>query len=134
MKTIRKAITSIPPWVCAVLRLSAEPASCQGAACGQYAPARRNAHDFVLVWTRPPPGNGTAAVAKERHSMNRRWSDRNANLLAPGTKGFLLFLLLLLIASPARAAELEGDRKSTRLNSSHVKISYAVFCLKKKKT
>src|SRR5215475_1759575 len=28
-------------------------------------------------------------------------------------------------------AKLEGDRKSTRLNSSHVKISYAVFCLKK---
>src|SRR5690606_37549823 len=27
-----------------------------------------------------------------------------------------------------------GDRKSTRLNSSHVKISYAVFCLKKKIT
>src|SRR5690606_41240407 len=28
----------------------------------------------------------------------------------------------------------EVDRRSTRLNSSHVKISYAVFCLKKKKT
>src|SRR5207249_141850 len=28
---------------------------------------------------------------------------------------------------------LSGDRKSTRLNSSHVSISYAVFCLKKKK-
>src|SRR5690606_40496172 len=28
--------------------------------------------------------------------------------------------------------ELTQDRKSTRLNSSHVKISYAVFCLKKK--
>src|SRR5690606_39583845 len=27
-----------------------------------------------------------------------------------------------------------ADRKSTRLNSSHVKISYAVFCLKKKRT
>src|SRR5699024_12134884 len=27
---------------------------------------------------------------------------------------------------------LQGDRKSTRLNSSHVSISYAVFCLKKK--
>src|SRR5690606_40356375 len=27
----------------------------------------------------------------------------------------------------------KSDRKSTRLNSSHVKISYAVFCLKKKK-
>src|SRR2546422_10252306 len=29
--------------------------------------------------------------------------------------------------------ELDGDRKSTRLNSSHGYISYAVFCLKKKK-
>src|SRR3712207_8623716 len=28
----------------------------------------------------------------------------------------------------------EADRKSTRLNSSHANISYAVFCLKKKKT
>src|SRR5690606_42150560 len=38
----------------------------------------------------------------------------------------------------ASASEYSGpptstDRKSTRLNSSHVKISYAVFCLKKKK-
>src|SRR5690554_6779600 len=30
--------------------------------------------------------------------------------------------------------QVEADRKSTRLNSSHVRISYAVFCLKKKKT
>src|SRR5690242_21383503 len=29
--------------------------------------------------------------------------------------------------------DLSGDRKSTRLNSSHMSISYAVFCLKKKK-
>src|SRR6267378_4997205 len=34
---------------------------------------------------------------------------------------------------PARRTGLRGDRKSTRLNSSHVEISYAVFCLKKKK-
>src|SRR3989442_10256448 len=33
-------------------------------------------------------------------------------------------------AEPRRRPE---DRKSTRLNSSHVRISYAVFCLKKKK-
>src|SRR3712207_6976306 len=32
----------------------------------------------------------------------------------------------------ACAAEREADRKSTRLNSSHANISYAVFCLKKK--
>src|SRR3712207_7790703 len=30
--------------------------------------------------------------------------------------------------------EVRGDRKSTRLNSSHANISYAVFCLKKKNT
>src|SRR5436309_11474296 len=40
-------------------------------------------------------------------------------------------------ANPNRRRDLSPnsslDRKSTRLNSSHVKISYAVFCLKKKK-
>src|SRR5215469_6771756 len=37
-----------------------------------------------------------------------------------------------VLAKPA-GAEKVRDRKSTRLNSSHVEISYAVFCLKKKK-
>src|SRR5690606_40560615 len=50
--------------------------------------------------------------------------------------------ILKAVLPPAQAAHpaavrtlLEGlaDRKSTRLNSSHVKISYAVFCLKKKR-
>src|SRR2546430_12747977 len=36
-------------------------------------------------------------------------------------------------SSAAPAATLAEDRKSTRLNSSHSQISYAVFCLKKKK-
>src|SRR6266513_5626229 len=36
-------------------------------------------------------------------------------------------------ASPATSVQSSIDRKSTRLNSSHVSISYAVFCLKKKK-
>src|SRR6267142_1815920 len=34
---------------------------------------------------------------------------------------------------PHRAAAARSDRKSTRLNSSHMSTSYAVFCLKKKK-
>src|SRR5205814_5634541 len=55
-------------------------------------------------------------------------------------------LLMLLTGNSARAAVAPGvlsaqvssgipseDRKSTRLNSSHLGISYAVFCLKKKK-
>src|SRR2546426_8149135 len=45
---------------------------------------------------------------------------------------------VLVAALPAlagrRASFRVGDRKSTRLNSSHLVISYAVFCLKKKKT
>src|SRR5256885_10554197 len=36
-------------------------------------------------------------------------------------------------ARPVRQSSPGGDRKSTRLNSSHLVISYAVFCLKKKK-
>src|SRR3989442_10410056 len=35
-------------------------------------------------------------------------------------------------ADPAHEPRPHRDRKSTRLNSSHVRISYAVFCLKKK--
>src|SRR5207249_7564762 len=39
----------------------------------------------------------------------------------------------ILCGGSLLAMYLEEDRKSTRLNSSHVSISYAVFCLKKKK-
>src|SRR3712207_8062995 len=39
--------------------------------------------------------------------------------------------LVVEVRGPCRLAP--GDRKSTRLNSSHANISYAVFCLKKKK-
>src|SRR5690349_21940877 len=39
----------------------------------------------------------------------------------------------VLAAQPDFVVPIGADRKSTRLNSSHVEISYAVFCLKKKK-
>src|SRR5215475_15663444 len=86
---------------------------------------------------------------------------RENNVLSPITACIVLvfFFFFLMIRRPprstlfpyttlfrsARAARRGGwsacradrppraDRKSTRLNSSHVKISYAVFCLKKKK-
>src|SRR3712207_8847570 len=41
---------------------------------------------------------------------------------------------VLRLPAPSRADTGEQDRKSTRLNSSHANISYAVFCLKKKNT
>src|SRR5690349_24162175 len=41
--------------------------------------------------------------------------------------------LVALVAVRVEIPIVDTDRKSTRLNSSHVEISYAVFCLKKKK-
>src|SRR2546427_12927036 len=38
-----------------------------------------------------------------------------------------------IVSFPLSSSWTMGDRKSTRLNSSHSQISYAVFCLKKKK-
>src|SRR5690554_7509021 len=53
----------------------------------------------------------------------------------PYTRGAILaFGRKQIHANTFGAATLQiSDRKSTRLNSSHVRISYAVFCLKKKK-
>src|SRR5256885_3755354 len=55
----------------------------------------------------------------------------------PISLGLLAHELVHLERRLARAAAVAGpdrDRKSTRLNSSHLVISYAVFCLKKKNT
>src|SRR2546430_14923727 len=52
--------------------------------------------------------------------LGRRLQPRGAGRPGPG-------------AAPAPAGAGAADRKSTRLNSSHSQISYAVFCLKKKK-
>src|SRR5437773_7225549 len=51
-----------------------------------------------------------------------------------GTRGFAASLGPPEASQDARSGTRPRDRKSTRLNSSHITISYAVFCLKKKKT
>src|SRR3712207_6886969 len=50
------------------------------------------------------------------------------------TRGYQGDLLAIQDVTIHRDADTAVDRKSTRLNSSHANISYAVFCLKKKKT
>src|SRR3712207_7701594 len=66
-------------------------------------------------------------------------ADLNLQRLAAGAvAGFLQHGLGLVFAVDRRHGGVLGlgrlaDRKSTRLNSSHTNISYAVFCLKKKK-
>src|SRR5258707_8853815 len=57
---------------------------------------------------------------------------RHYGFLANGHRAAKLALCRMLLDIPAPAPMI--DRKSTRLNSSHANISYAVFCLKKKKT
>src|SRR5205814_6406388 len=74
-------------------------------------PTRRSSD---LSWTYPKnsrnagPCSGCAEAAVSRLSHSRKTLERSWGLSSP-------------------------DRKSTRLNSSHLGISYAVFCLKKKK-
>src|SRR3989442_4272218 len=53
-------------------------------------------------------------------------------LLWPAALRYLICYQSTIVASRCLLPHM-GDRKSTRLNSSHVRISYAVFCLKKKK-
>src|SRR5205807_9370317 len=69
-----------------------------------------------IITTVPLPGPG--ATGNEPHHVGL---SRDGKVLACG--GLLSVL----------RAQKEIDRKSTRLNSSHLVISYAVFCLKKKK-
>src|SRR6266481_7945651 len=67
--------------------------------------------------------NDTATTEIYTLSLHERSSDLPIMLLDPfGRRG------------PREVMAFLGDRKSTRLNSSHSSISYAVFCLKKKKT
>src|SRR5690625_6959939 len=60
---------------------------------------------------------------------------RQAGVVVDAGEGLALVEGLAVAVEAAVVVRGEGgDRKSTRLNSSHVAISYAVFCLKKKRT
>src|SRR5437868_9950043 len=70
---------------------------------------------------------------RDLHSFpTRRSSDLlSAKFLSRVSYSPRTFAIFFSIAESSSSA-IEKDRKSTRLNSSHVSISYAVFCLKKK--
>src|SRR5699024_10904720 len=74
------------------------------------------------------------SLAKEPSAIQQR---RQANMFLVRLQWLVILLLiaalLWLFISQQRFEHSIKDRKSTRLNSSHVSISYAVFCLKKKK-
>src|SRR5205085_11249814 len=96
-----------------------------------------------IIFILPPPPSSTLFPyttlfrSPEVRPASRRPHGRRTDALArrvghrdrPARRARLVRRALPLRAS----AESRRDRKSTRLNSSHSQISYAVFCLKKKK-
>src|SRR6266536_5217422 len=81
-----------------------------------------------------PPGLGLCAVKLTGIGSDGPWKgNENGNdapgLLTPGPPPQVTLWIPSRCVGPGSFA----DRKSTRLNSSHEWISYAVFCLKKKK-
>src|SRR5437868_9738676 len=78
--------------------------------------ARRAQHSFP---TRRSSDLHQGRRARTSGGRGRRWLRHRPHALHGGPLG--------------RGSRPQLDRKSTRLNSSHVSISYAVFCLKKKK-
>src|SRR5690349_24152221 len=76
-------------------------------------PPRSTLFPYTTLFRSRDDGAGDDGAGDDRADDRRDAADDDGR---PGARG-----------APA------GDRKSTRLNSSHVEISYAVFCLKKKK-
>src|SRR5438270_13840453 len=56
-----------------------------------------------------------------------------AQLIVYGGAVMVLFIFVIMLLNAGTEKASNKDRKSTRLNSSHSQISYAVFCLKKKR-
>src|SRR5947208_11765459 len=100
------------------------------------------------IHRRRPPLNAIllSALARSSYSVDEALARFDAALAGMATRGYKDGLAVEAAASILASAPIEAgamvdrfafvasDRKSTRLNSSHQIISYAVFCLKKKKT
>src|SRR2546421_9543189 len=91
---------------------------------------------FFLMIRRPPRSTLFPYTTLFRSRALARLLDDDAQTLPELALRFCLSSPQVSTDIPGmrRAAHVQQDRKSTRLNSSHDQISYAVFCLKKKKT
>src|SRR5690606_42013096 len=97
--------------------------------CDVHSFPTRRSSDLRAVWDRVravPSPSAARAVEQSLRDARERWTDADGVLDETAWSEWVRAVL----ANEWNASE--RDRKSTRLNSSHVKISYAVFCLKKK--
>src|SRR5699024_12240329 len=103
-------------------------------------PSPRVPSRFLLLPPRPPPPTLFPyttlfrSAPRDRVSFFKSTREGGQHLRAIGA-GVARFLHTEEVTGsiPVSPTQDPPDRKSTRLNSSHVSISYAVFCLKKKK-
>src|SRR3712207_6880565 len=79
-----------------------------------------------------PAGRGAAGQSRRRGDVAFDGAPKLARRAADHSSAVLLCGWLRVLVLDADHAAKAQDRKSTRLNSSHANISYAVFCLKKK--
>src|SRR2546430_7918266 len=84
---------------------------------------------FFLMIRRPPRSTLFPYTTLFRSAPTASAGETRVSIRAALLSGATIGLLGGFVAPLSKAA----DRKSTRLNSSHSQISYAVFCLKKKK-
>src|SRR5207247_11257255 len=100
-----------------------------------YDTVRPLVSSFIFMRPRPPSSTLFPYTTLFRSELGDRRVGLRAQL--PAERGERVLRDVepeRLLLHPQQLVLLELDRKSTRLNSSHEWISYAVFCLKKKKT
>src|SRR5699024_12416042 len=99
-----------------------------------YSPFCLSLSFFFFLLIRPPPRSTlfpyTTLFRSKFHSFLLNIAFAYQNVIHHKFQPFLLVREMYKICVSLKEM---ADRKSTRLNSSHVSISYAVFCLKKKK-
>src|SRR5262245_65111574 len=89
---------------------------------------------FFCLSTRPPPRSTLFPYTTLFRSREGTEAEKRAlGAMIETTAASNPALEFLAATARNAAASSDLDRKSTRLNSSHLGISYAVFCLKKKK-
>src|SRR3712207_8090521 len=94
---------------------------------------RRPPRSTLFPYTTLFRSASAAGLQAGHHALAAALDHRHARRVAAGAGDHAAVLGHLGLAHPHHQVAIAADRKSTRLNSSHANISYAVFCLKKKK-